>query len=126
MIHGIGCDLLERARVEALYQRYGDKLLQRVLTDAEQQQAKAQHSPVGRLSKYLAAKEAAFKALGVGRSHGLSWQDFSVGYRQGGQPVLHLSAKVLALLPEGAQCHLSLSDTDTHALAYVVCEVPRR
>lgn len=122
MIHGIGCDLVAVARVAALYERYGERLLHRVLAADEIAQARAQASPVPRLAKYLAAKEAAFKAMGIGRNSGLGWRDYVVGYHEGGQPRLWLSRRAVALLPPGACAHLSLSDTAEHALAYVVIE----
>lgn len=122
-IHGIGCDLIETARVRALHDRFGDKLLSRVLTPSERKQAAAQHCPVPRLSKYLAAKEAAFKALQTGRNNGISWQDFEVTYAPSGAPRLALLGNAATLAPAGASVHLSLSDTADHALAYVVIEV---
>ena len=123
-IHGIGCDLVEVARLQALYARYGEKLLTRLLTPQEIEQAMRQSSPVPRLAKYVAAKEAAFKALRVGHSNNLSWQHFEVRYdAPTGAPLLLLHGSARALLPKRTQLHLSLSDTDAHAMAYVVIEV---
>lgn len=123
-IHGIGCDVIEIARLQVLYARYGEKLLSRLLTPREIEQAMRQHSPVPRLAKYVAAKEAAFKALRVGRSNGLSWQHFEVIYdAPTGAPVLLLHGAARSLLPKRTQLHLSLSDTAAHAMAYVVIEV---
>lgn len=121
-IHGIGCDMLQTGRVAKAYGRYGHKLLARVLTQTEREQACRQLSPIGRLAKYMAAKEAAFKALGVGRDQGIGWHDFEVTYAKSGQPQMHLYGAARAKLPEGARLHLSLSDTDEHALAYVIIE----
>lgn len=122
-IHGIGCDLVETHRLQGLYDKYGEKLLRRLLTEKERQQALSQRSPVPRLAKYWAAKEAAFKALGVSHNLGISWQHFEVTYAEGGAPKLRIIAQARALLPKQVTVHLSLSDTATHAMAYVVIEV---
>jgi holo-[acyl-carrier protein] synthase len=122
-IHGIGCDMIETARVARLYKRFGDKLLARILTPQEFLQAQAQASVVPRLAKYIAAKEAAFKALQVGRDAGISWQHFEVSYAPSGAPQMQLSGPARSLFPKRFACHLSISDTATHALAYVVIEV---
>ena len=122
-IHGIGCDLLDIARVAQAYERFGDKFLQRVLTPNEITQAQQQSSPVARLAKYMAAKEAAFKALNVGRDAGISWQHFEVTYAPSGAPKLGLFGTARAALPKHYSAHLSLSDADHQAMAYVVIEV---
>jgi holo-[acyl-carrier protein] synthase len=122
-IHGIGCDLLEVSRVQAVYERFGDKFIRRVLTPTEIAQAQQQSSPVGRFAKYMAAKEAAFKALNVGRDAGISWQHFEVTYAPSGAPNLCFYGAARATLPKLFTAHLSLSDTQSHAMAYVVIEV---
>ena len=124
MIHGIGIDLVETERVKQLYRKHPDRTLRRILTDPEQSLALKQHSPIGRLAKYIAAKEACFKALGIGRDQGIGWKDMEVAYHETGQPYMTLSERASAHLPEGYAIHLSLTDTDDHAAAYVVIELP--
>ncbi len=122
-IHGIGCDLLEIARVAKAYERFGDKFMRRVLTANEITQAQKQSSPIPRLAKYMAAKEAAFKALNSGVGMGVSWQHFEITYAPSGAPKLSLMGDARAALPKHYSAHLSLSDTDIQAMAYVVIEV---
>lgn len=69
------------------------------------------------------------KALGIGFSEGINWSDIEVVNTTVGQPTFQLHGKAKEVLeqkcPKGMRpvVHLSLSDTDTLALAYVVIEV---
>ncbi len=122
MIIGIGCDLIEIARVEALYARFNARMLQRMLTRVEQQQVAQKANSALRFAKYIAAKEAAYKALPAIAQEGFGWCDAEVRYGEKGKPELHYSNAISAKLPAGFKAHLSLSDSDSHAMAYVVLE----
>lgn len=132
MIIGIGSDLVDVRRIEQTLERFPDKFRQRVFHASEQDLAQ-QHKkhPAHRLAKYYAAKEAAWKALGEPRSHGVSWLDFEVYYHASGKPELLVKGQALKLLrsklPKGveASIHLSLSDEYPYALAFVVIEANR-
>ena len=123
MILGIGTDLVDISRMRQLHDSQGETLLERLLTEAEREQATSQADPVPRLAKYFAAKEACIKALVTPKEHGISWQDIAVGYAPGSkQPVLSLSGKAAGYLPDGARLHLSLSDEREQTLAFVIIE----
>lgn len=63
-LHGIGVDLLSRARVVRLIGRSPTKISNRLLSQAEQKVwRKRRFTPV-LLARYLTAKEAFFKAIG--------------------------------------------------------------
>jgi len=132
MIIGIGSDLVDIRRIDKLSARFPDKFRQRILNDSEQQLME-QHKthPNYRLAKYFAAKEAAWKALGEPRSHGIGWHDFEIGYAASGKPELILKDKALLVLKSKiskgmeAAIHLSLSDEYPYAQAFVVIEANR-
>ena len=68
MIHGIGVDLIEIARIKKLYYRQ-DKLVERVLSKNEQQhfhQFKSETRKIEFLAGRFTCKEAFSKALGTG------------------------------------------------------------
>lgn len=66
MIIGIGVDRILIERIERSYDRFGDRFIQRLYTDAEHQQALNKGNTVRRLAMLFAAKEAVSKALGTG------------------------------------------------------------
>jgi holo-[acyl-carrier protein] synthase len=129
MILGTGVDQITIARIGSLLNRFEARFLKRVFTAAEQAYCNAAPNlRVARYAKRFAAKEALLKALGTGYRRGISWQDIEVCNDLRGQPQVHLSGhtQVLLLQKLPAACtyriHLSLSDTATDALAFVVLE----
>ena len=84
---GIGVDIESIARIGQLRQHYGDRFLNRVFTDEEQAYCLRRRFPAQHLAGRFAAKEAAMKALGTGRSRGVLWRDVEV-VRVSGPPQL--------------------------------------
>lgn len=62
-ILGLGTDIVEIARIEAVIARSGDRLARRVLSDHEWSIWEQHQQPVRFLAKRFAVKEAAAKAL---------------------------------------------------------------
>ncbi len=128
MIIGIGNDITELRRIEAVYHRYGQRFLNRLFTPIEQQKALQRSSASPTLAKRFAAKEACAKALGTGMSAGVFWKDMGVVNNAAGQPTLVLTGGALKQLqeitPEGmtARIHLTLTDETQYAQAFVVIE----
>ncbi len=127
MIIGIGSDLCNIERIQNSLDRWGDKFLNRVFTDAER--AKAARRPftaAGTLAKRFAAKEAFSKAVGTGFMRGVFMKDIGVVNLASGAPTLQLSggarARLDALAPEGHAIDIHLTMTDDHpwAQAFVI------
>jgi holo-[acyl-carrier protein] synthase len=93
MIFGIGTDILELARIESVYARYGDRFARRLLLDEEQALfAKARNKPRF-LGMRFAAKEAIAKALGTGFANGIWVRDVGSVPNAFGQPQVIYSAR---------------------------------
>lgn len=128
MIIGIGTDLVEIKRIEGLLNRHKDRFMTRVFTPIEITTALALSRPAASFAKRFAAKEAFVKALGTGFSQGILLTDVEVYNETTGQPQLRLygmAHQILQQRLQGSQkeiLHLSLSDTQTQALAFVVIE----
>lgn len=128
MIVGIGTDICDIRRIGRSIDRFGEKFLKRIFTQAERDYCNAKSEPVGYYAKRFAAKEAAAKALSGANTGHLSWQDVEIANNPSGRPVLNLynNAKKRAesLIPDGARpkLHLSLSDDYPYAQAFVIFE----
>ena len=129
MIIGIGSDLCSIDRIAASLDRFGDRFVARVFTDAER--ARAERRPLtraGTLAKRFAAKEAFSKAVGTGFKQGVFMRDIGVVNLPSGAPTLRLTggaaARLDALVPPGHAPHIHLTMTDDHpwAQAFVVIE----
>ena len=120
MIVGIGLDLIEVERVRRAWARFGDRFVRRILTAAER--ASLHGDPAAFLAARLAAKEAAFKALGTGWASGVTWRDVEVLRSPSGAPEIRLggAAEEICARRGGAGVHVSLSHTRGHAAAVVV------
>src|SRR5947209_4566537 len=81
-----GIDVIEIERIEAAVDRWGERFLQRIYTDAEQAYCRGKSR---RLAGRFAAKEAASKALGVGVRH-IRWRDIEILPDPRGKPTLSL------------------------------------
>ena len=126
MIAATGVDLCDVDRMRrALRGRAGERLRARVFTADEQAYCEARGR--ARYQSYaarFAAKEAAMKALGTGWGEGVGWCDVEVVRGADGPPRLRLhgAAARLARRRRLRRWHLSLSHTDTCAVAWVVVE----
>ena len=133
MILGIGTDLANIERIEAVLARHGERFKTRVFTEIEQRKAESRARAVAATyAKRWAAKEACSKALGTGMRAGVFWRDMEVVNLPGGKPTMRLSGGALArlaeMIPEGheARIHVSLTDDPPLAQAFVVIEAVAR
>jgi len=128
MIVGIGSDLADIRRVRASLEKFGDRFVNRIYTDIERARSERKIDPAASYAKRFAAKEACAKALGTGMSQGVFWRDMGVINLPTGKPTLALTggaaARLATLIPQGmtANIHLSLTDEDPYAQAFVIIE----
>jgi len=124
MILGIGTDIARVARFERATQRHGARFAQRLLGERERERFAGHGRPAAFLAKRFAAKEAFVKALGTGLRRGMRWTEIQVVSDALGRPSLVLSGKAheLAATAGVRALHLSISDEDTLAMAFVVLE----
>ena len=122
MILGLGTDLVDIARVEALLSRHGERFLSRVFTPTERAECLRRARPAMHLAARLAAKEAAMKALGTGWSLGVRWLDVEVRSSGDAPPSLHLDgvARIRAQSRGIRQTLVSLTHDGGYALAVVM------
>jgi holo-[acyl-carrier protein] synthase len=123
MIVGLGCDLLDVARVEQRL-REDSGLAASLFTPLEIRYCESQHRPAQHYAARFAAKEALFKALGTGWQGGLSWREIEIQRDELGRPLMILSGRTEQLTREKGvtRVHVSLAHTEAHAAATVILE----
>lgn len=128
MIVGIGTDIVQIARIQTSCERHGSAFVQKILGADEYQeyQRRAAKSTL-RATRYLAsrfaAKEAFSKAMGCGFRAPMSWHGLQVLNDELGKPVIQLAPLLAAWMTERKlQAHISLSDEQDYALAFVIFE----
>ena len=136
MIFGIGTDMVDIRRIEALLDSgRAERFIERTFTKAEQDTADSRKNgglTAAAYAKRFAAKEACVKAMGSAIREGILFTDIEVRNDERGKPSLTLSGRALehlhTITPEGHEprLHLSLSDEAPYALAFVTIEaVPK-
>lgn len=128
MIVGIGSDITDIRRIGRTIDRFGERFLARVFTEAERLKAERRRARVETYAKRWAAKEACSKALGTGLRMGIAWREMGVVNLPSGQPTMALTGgaakRLRGLLPPGMQprIHVTLTDDYPWAQAVVVIE----
>jgi holo-[acyl-carrier protein] synthase len=118
-----GLDATEISRVKDLLARYGDRFRQRIFTAGEVAYCeRRRRSAAESYAARFAAKEAAMKALGTGRSRGVLWRDIEVVRAPGGPPQLrfHGEAGRRFTAIGGVSSLLTLTHAKELALAQVL------
>ena len=124
MIAGIGVDIVDVSRVAKLLERYGERFVQRVFTEAEASYAKGGAAPAERLAGRFAVKEAVMKALGTGKSQGILWRVVETVRGPMGKPVVRLHGQAVRWMRYrgGDRVHVSITHDGGKAVAFVILE----
>lgn len=122
MIYGVGTDLVELARVQETYDRFGEHFVRRLLMDEERVLFERNKWPVRFLAMRFAAKEATVKAMGTGFAHGIWIRDVGIVNNAWGRPEIIWSERGRALCDELGigEGHVSLTDDAGLILAFAV------
>ncbi len=113
----IGIDLIKISRMNRLIERFGDKALQKFLSQNEIQLVKNHKTAAG----FWAVKEACSKALGVGIGSECSFHDIEISKTSKGAPEIKLSKKVLAAF-NIKDTSVSITHDGEYAIAVVAIE----
>ena len=123
MIYGIGTDIVAVARLRGMWERHGDRAVDKLLAPQEMADF-AKAADKGRfLAKRFAAKEAFSKALGTGVRPPASLTAIAITHDELGKPVFDFQGELESLLKQqNLKSHLSISDEAEYAVAYVILE----
>lgn len=132
MIIGVGVDLIDIRRIEAVADRFGERFYTRIFTPLERRHCERRVKPVNALAMRYAAKEACAKALGTGFRLGVFWRDIEVYPLPSGKPTLRLygqaAVRLRRLTPDGLapSIDVSLTDEYPYGQAFVVIAALQR
>ena len=133
MIVGVGNDIVEIDRINLIYNKFGEKFLNKVYTRNEinfflQNKSRL----IYRLANRFAAKEAFYKALNHNKKSRIpSFKDVEILNAKGGMPYLNISniaqKLCLELIPKGCSynIHISLTDDKYYSFSTVLIESSR-
>ena len=112
MIFGIGIDVLQLERVAGVYERHGERFVERLLLPEEERQFRRTARPARFLAMRFAGKEAVVKAMGTGFAHGMWIRDVGVVQNSWGKPEVIYSERGQRLREKFGigDCHITLTD----------------
>jgi len=121
-MYHLGVDIVEIERIERAVDRWGQRFLGRIYTEAELEFCR---NRVPELAVRFAGKEAVMKALGTGRM-GVSWRDIEIlrNRRNAPRVFLHGRARRRAAKLGIKELAVSLSHSREYAVASVVGGAP--
>lgn len=128
MIVGVGTDLCDIRRIEAVLGRKSTRFAEKVLgaTELAVFQHRMDAVPargVRYLATRFAAKEAFSKAIGLGMKGPMTWRNCEILNTDDGRPTLVLHGELADWFTQRHwTAHVSVSDEVDHALAFVVVE----
>jgi holo-[acyl-carrier protein] synthase len=124
MIYGIGTDIVSYARIQSLYEKYGQRAAEHLLSEAELGEYAKTADPPRFLMKRFAAKEAFAKAMGTGLRAKVTLRRITVTHDELGKPLLSFDEALANYVANMGvtRHHLSISDERDHAVAFVVLE----
>lgn len=119
---GIGTDIVNINRIKQVYEKQGERFLNRILTPAEQAIFNQRKCSMSFFANRFAAKEAVAKALGTGIAKGVNFIDIEILPDALGSPVAHLNngAKERLDLLGATEVLVSVSDEADYAVAFAV------
>ena len=122
MIYGVGTDIVQQSRIDAVYRRFGEHFVNRLLLDEERVLFEESRRPARFLAMRFAAKEATVKAMGTGFAHGMWIRDVGITNNEWGRPLIIWSPRgqrVCETLGIG-EGHVSLTDDGGLVMAFAV------
>ena len=128
MIVGVGTDLIEIARIEAVFARRGGAFARRILGPGELKKfesrlTRAHARGIAFLATRFAAKEAFSKAIGLGMRSPMTWRSMELLNAPSGQPLVLTHGELARwMAARGWRAHASVTDERSMAAAFVVVE----
>lgn len=116
MILGVGLDTLQIPRVEKLFDKFGDRFLEKFFTDEEVKISTKfkdnTHKRICYFAKRFSAKEAFSKAIGLGMGRGINFKDVEIFNDVMGKPYIQLSKSAIDFLEKYYK--MSIDEMDIH------------
>lgn len=128
-IYGIGTDIVQVSRVEAVMTRTNGRFAEKVLGPDElrvyhARNARSQVRGLAFLATRFSAKEAFSKAIGLGMHWPMTWRAMQTLNEPSGKPVVVASGELAEwLAARRITARVTISDEHDYAVSFVIAEV---
>ncbi|QEK38106.1 holo-[acyl-carrier-protein] synthase [Candidatus Cytomitobacter indipagum] len=129
MIIGIGVDIINQDRMEILFSKYQNRLINKILSKKEIQDISEknfnQKQIANFISKKFSATEAISKAIGTGVGSNCRFQDICLYKNELGKPFIEIQAKthdyIINTFSKKYVSHVSFSDETINNNKILIC-----
>ncbi|MBN2000725.1 holo-ACP synthase [candidate division KSB1 bacterium] len=121
MFFSIGIDIVDIYRFKQIVDRWGERFIQRILTEQEIQYCRSKTNSIHSMAVRFAAKEAMIKSLPSSDQSGFKWLEMEVINAESGKPAVRTTGFLADKLRD-KNILISLSHTDTSAVAVVILQ----
>ncbi len=121
MIKSIGTDIVDIDRFRRLTERWGEKFVQRILTQREIEICKNKGDSIASMAARFAAKEAMIKCLPTNKGLVWRWHEMEVLSHEDEKPFVKMNGKIGAFV-NNDKIHISLSHSQKSAIAFILLE----
>lgn len=128
MIYGIGTDIIQISRIEAVLARNGERFAEKILGPEElekyyRRKERVEARGIRFLATRFAAKEAFSKAIGLGMRMPMTWRAMQVLNAPSGKPVAATGGALKEFMERnGLTAQVSITDEADYAVAFVIVE----
>ena len=129
MILGHGIDIVDLKRIEKTYNKFGERFINKFLTEEEKQLISHRKNIIGQLAKHWAVKEAVSKAVGCGLINGspLHFKDIVLSHNIANMPIIVITPELQDIVEYMHSCsdfnfHISTSGDAGAVIASVILE----
>ena len=121
MIVGVGTDIVSIRRIQRSLARFGGRFTDKILCASEHRSLSGSQL-AAYLGRQFSAKEAVSKALGTGMRSGVHFRNIEIVRKESGAPLVRLTGEAKSRAKELgiSDIHISVSDEQAYAIAYVV------
>lgn len=112
----LGIDIIKVDRIRRALERFGERFLRRILTDAERAYVRARPET---LAGRWAAKEAVSKVLGLG-VRGVGWREIEIVRLPTGQPTVRLHDRALRRANQLGMSRIAVSISHEYEYAVAI------
>lgn len=127
-IYGVGTDIIQIARIDAVLQRHGLRFCEKILGPQELEKyrrrcVRSETRGLRFLATRFAAKEAFSKAIGLGMRMPMTWRAMQTLNLASGKPAVETSGALRQFMHEHRlNAQVSISDEADYAVAFVIVE----
>lgn len=115
----VGTDIIEITRIQRAIETYGERILNKIFTKAEQDYCLKLAYPYPSFAARFAGKEAVAKALGTGIGKLVAWKDIEICKSSRKQPQVLLPPRIYEEF-EISRISLSISHSREYATAVAI------